>query len=224
MKKKSGANLVNIGLLVVNVFVIGLVALKVHYGWSVTDILEKASSVVSTEQEAGANKQVIPAERAGDTRKVEKVDTADFGVEMTEDMERTLSDGSNLTRQVDGYGNIAVTRTFRGHKLIRLLVIRMNRKKETTVYIHGKNGKPVLLDPKFHENVLNESADDIATNAGIIDSKNENDLKRERLAVIKRQVREEAAEKVRQMEAEERRRVEVANQQEEVNSGEEVEQ
>lgn len=113
----------------------------------------------------------------------------------SEDIVRVLSDGSSVSRMQDGYGNSTVTRDFKGHKLIRMILVRYSANGERRGFVYAKNGKVNEIPKQYFDRLLSASADEIASAAQIYDSANEGTKRKERLALIRDRQRTEAQER-----------------------------
>ncbi|NNE67521.1 MAG: hypothetical protein HKN33_13235 [Pyrinomonadaceae bacterium] len=105
--------------------------------------------------------------------------------ELKEDMPRTLRDGSTISRLEDGYGNTSVTRSFRKHPLLRMILVRIKSNGERVIYVYGRNGEVKSIPRQYWERIFSASGDELASAAQIYDSENVNDKRKKRLANIR---------------------------------------
>ncbi|MDH3528818.1 MAG: hypothetical protein OEQ28_04580 [Acidobacteriota bacterium] len=115
----------------------------------------------------------------------------------SEDVTRILQDGSRLSRMKDGYGNSTVTRSFRGHDLLRMVMVRDHGNGQRQVFVYGKNGQVESLSSEYSDQVLSLTPAEIAKAAKINDSFSEKQRREQRISVIRDRQRDELREKRR---------------------------
>ena len=111
--------------------------------------------------------------------------------EVREDMTRTLSDGSRITRLEDGYGNASVTRTFRRHELLRMVLVRIKANGERAIFVYGRNGEVKPIPRQYWARIFSAPGSELASAAQIYDSANVNEKRRRRLANIRKPIVED---------------------------------
>ena len=169
---------------------LALIAAKLHYG---DGAFEAISRKIIRDAKTDAPASQLES-RNGSALTIDAKEVPVSFVK-SEDVRRILSDGSNIGVMRDGYGNTTTTRSFDGHKLIRMVMVRENAKGAQRVFVYGKNGSIKNIPNKFFDRVLTASADEIASTAKIYDSTNENSRRKQRIALIQSRQRQEAQEK-----------------------------
>ena len=86
---------------------------------------------------------------------------------------KTALDGSKITTTYDSFGNKTEVRVFNGHSRLKLLMLRTSVTGQKEVYVYGHNGEVESLPENMLDKATTVSADEIASRAGITQTKPE---------------------------------------------------
>lgn len=180
-------------LLVVIAGMLGLIAAKVNVGEGAFDVF--AGRLNTPQKEESASSQAKGTSASAEESAPEFAIQSPVSSSQSEEVPRTLRDGSKITRMEDGYGNSTVTRSFRGHELLRMILIRYHENGQRRVFVYGKNGQVESLPSEYYESALTATPGEIAKLAKIEDSLNQRQRKSERISVIREIQRDELRER-----------------------------
>jgi hypothetical protein len=184
MNTKTKNTIIRIGLLLLNVLLIGTIAFSLRNKQNGKKPAEQAKKENTVAQNPGikrvSRKKTEGAQLSGLTIKT----TSD----VSEATEQKLADGSRVNVLRDGYGGTTVTRHFGGHRRLRMVVVQTASNEQQRIFVYGRNGKVTGVPDDMAKKILVASADDIANAAKIYIGTSEKEAKRIRLESVRKDI------------------------------------
>lgn len=190
--KESTKNLIfRISLLALNAAMLGAVAVDARQGASAPPPPKEAQSPVEA-MKADPESQTITIHQptGGLGPMLAPILTIK---ESTKATSRKLRDGSDLTVMEDGHGGTTVTRKFKNHRRLRMVIIQTSSTGAQRIFVYGmRKGRVKTVPPDIAKRILEASADEIADAAKIYDGITEDEAKRIRVAKAREEIRRQA--------------------------------